>query len=85
VVIFDTVAEEKVTTFFGCFPPGCDGAPWRLAAEFGQHFVRLVENVALLFERHIHGVFVRVTMETNLVAGISNSSAVFGKSFERMT
>jgi hypothetical protein len=86
VVIFDAVAEKKLRTLFRSLPPGGYGASRRFAvAESSELFVGLVKNIALLLERHIGGVFVRVAVEANFVACVSYSSAVFGEGFERMT
>jgi hypothetical protein len=54
-------------------------------AESGQLFVGFVEDVALLFKRHVGGVFVRVAVKADFVPCISYGSAVFGEGVERVT
>ena len=52
------------------------------SAELGEYLVRLVEDVLLLLERHIGRVLVRVAMEPDLVAGVADHGAFFGKALQ---
>jgi hypothetical protein len=54
-------------------------------AESGELFVGFVEDVALLLEGHIGGIFVRVAVKADFVTCISYGSAVFGEGVERVT
>lgn len=86
MVVLDAVGEKQVAAFLGGFPPRRDGAPgWLAVAEFGELFVCLVEDVALLLEGHVHRVFVRVAVQPDFVARVPDCGAVFGEGFEGMT
>jgi hypothetical protein len=64
--------------------PGRNTSPWRFASELGQHAVCLVKHVPLLFHAHIDGIFVTVTVKTNLVSSVAYCSHVFWKSLQTM-
>ena len=57
--------------------PWSDASAGRLADEIGQHAICLVEDIALLLDRHVFGVLVGVPVQTDLVACITHSGHLF--------
>lgn len=64
--------------------PRCYAPPRGFAREFGQHAVGLVEHVPLLLDSHIGRVLVRVAVQTNFMARVSDSSHVLGEGLQRV-
>lgn len=65
---------------------GEDNSPRRHASarpltttEFGEHAVRLVEDVSLLLEGHLLGVLVGVAVEADLMPGVAHSRHLLGE------
>jgi hypothetical protein len=82
VIVFDAVAQQHLGAFLGGFPPGRYTPLGWLAAEVGEKPVGLVQDVALLLQRHISGVLVRVAVQADLVAGIPDHGAFLGEGLQ---
>jgi len=63
--VFNTILQHQLRAFLRCFPPRCDAASWRFAAEVCELLVGLVEDSVLLFEGHSDWVLVRVAVEAS--------------------
>lgn len=82
VVVLDAVVEEKLSSLFACFPPRRNTATRRLAAEFSEHAVRLVQNLSLLIDIQAAGVLVGVAMQADFMSSIANRRHVFWECLE---
>lgn len=65
-----------------CGSPWCDVASGWFAREFCEQAVRLVQDLPLLLDRHVGRVLVRVAVQANLVAGVSDGLHVLGEGLE---
>ena len=80
MVILHPVLQKQLRALLAHLPPRRHTAARRLPpAEVRQHAVRVVEDVALLLERHVDRVFVRVPVQPDLVAGVTDGRALLGE------
>lgn len=84
MVILQTILEHQLGALLARFPPRRDHATRRLSTKVLDQLVALIHDGGLLFEAHCSGVLVGVAVQTNLVAGIPDHCALFGKSLEGM-
>lgn len=57
VIIFNAIGEHQLGAFAARLPPRSYTAPWWLPTEVCQHSIRLIQDVFLLLEGHIHRIF----------------------------
>lgn len=78
-----TIANRGFTYFFGTLPPWSNDSSWRLAVlEIFDESVALVHDHSLLLNRHGRRIFMRVAMQTDLMALISDHSTLLWESFQ---
>lgn len=82
MVILNTIREQKLCSFFASLPPRSHATLGGLAAKLGQHLVRLIQHIALLFNGHIRRVLVTVPVQPNLMTLVSDRCAIFWKRLE---
>jgi len=46
--------------------------PGRFTAEISKHAVGFIQDIALLLDSHVDGVFVRVAVQTDFVPAVSD-------------
>ena len=84
MIVLDPIRKQEFGAFFTGFPPRRYTSTRWLPAEIGKHAEGFVKDVFLLLECHVCWVFVRVAVETNLVAGVTDHGAFFGEGFKGM-
>lgn len=86
VIVFQTIAQHQLGTFLTAFPPWCHYTPWRLAAlKVLNEAVAFIHDRGLLFQSHCDGILMTITMETNLVPGIYDHSALLWESLQAVS
>lgn len=85
VVVLDTVAQQELGAGLADFPPRRDAASGRLTtAEIREQPEGLVQHIALLLERHVRRVLVRVPVQPDLMACVAHHGALLGERLERV-
>lgn len=85
MVVLDPIFKKQLRRLLTHLPPRRHTAPRRLpATKIRQHPVRLIQNIPLLLQRHIHGILMTIAMQPNLVARVADHGRLFRKRFERV-
>jgi hypothetical protein len=82
VIILDTVRKQQLCSFTARLPPRSNTSLGRLAAEFCQHLVCLVQHIALLVDCHVVWVLMAVSMQSDLMALVPDCSAILWERLE---
>lgn len=82
MIVLNPIPQQNLRALLTRLPPRRNRSTRRFSAEIGEQAVRLVEDVALLLERHVAGVLVRVAVQPDLVAGVADQCAFLGKGLE---
>ncbi|KAH3665707.1 hypothetical protein OGAPHI_003895 [Ogataea philodendri] len=84
VIILDSVVQQHLHSGLARLPPRSNRSGGGFTAEIGQQLESLVEHVFLLLQRHVGRVFMGISVESNLVASVSDHGTLLGERLQRM-